>query len=214
MPLALGLPLLASAGLFALPTPPIPPDSSTQNVARHIIFNGLNMQARTFHSTRSPEEIVAFYRQRWAGEMVVNQIGHEQIFGHREDDYFMTIQLRTNGSGSQGNLGVIDLASAPTQFEPGKGLPKPMGAKVFNDIRYPDDRIPARMVAINSPLSPSQNASFYRERLAGEGWKPLDDHCRAAGCVLDYQRGTEKLNLAITPGRQGHSSVVLTLQTP
>lgn len=214
LPLVFGLPLLASAGLFSLPTPPVPPDSSTQNVAGRIIFNGLTMQAQTFRSTRTPKEIVAFYRQRWPGQMVVNQMGHEQVIGHRQGDYFMTVQVSTTGSGSQGNLGVVDLASAPAQFEPGKGLPKPMGARVFNDIHYPDDPVPTRMVGINSPLSPSQNASFYRERLAGEGWKPVDDRCHAAGCVLDYQRGDQKLNLAITAGKNDRSQLVMTIQNP
>jgi hypothetical protein len=214
LPLALCLPLLASAGLFAWPPPPVPPDSSTQDVAGRIIFNGLTMQAQTFRSTHSPKEIVAFYRQRWAGQMVVNQMGHEQVIGHHQGDYFMTVQVSTAGSGSQGNIGVVDLASAPTQFEPGKGLPKPMGSKVFNDILYPDDPIPARMVALQNALSPRQNASFYRERLAGEGWKPLDDHCSASGCVLDYQRGDQKMNLAITAGQNDRSQLVMTIQNP
>lgn len=214
IPLGFWLPVTAMAGLFSWPTPPLPPDTTTQNVAGRIVFNGLDMHAQTFSSPRSPDEILAFYRKAWAGQVVVNPMGHEQVIGHRQGDYFMTVQVSAAGAGSKGNIGVVDITSAPAHFVPGEGLPKPMDSKVFNDIRYPDDPIPSRMVALQNHLSPRQNAGFYRERLAGDGWKPLDDHCSASGCVLDYQRGDQKMNLAITPGQRGRSQLVMTIQNP
>jgi hypothetical protein len=196
------------------PTTPMAPNMQTQNVAKRILFNGLDMRVQVFESRQSPDEILAFYRKIWVGQAVVNQIGHEQVIGHREGDYFMTIQVSASGSGSKGNIGVVDVATAPEHFVPGKGVPTPMASKVFNDIRYPDDPIPSRMVALRNQLSPQQNVNFYRERLEGDGWKPLNDHCAAAGCVLDFQRGDQKMNLLIVPLKNVRSQVILTIQNP
>lgn len=207
-------PLSAMAGLFSWPEPPLPLATTTQSVAGRIVFNGLDMHAQTFTSPRSPDEILAFYRKVWREQVVVNQMGNEQVIGHREGDYFMTIQVSASGSGSRGNIGVVDVASAPEHFVPGKGIPTPMDSKVFNDIRYPDDPIPTRMIALSNQLSPQQNISFYRERLEGEGWKPLNDSCTSSGCVLDFQRGDQKMNLVIEPQKNVRSQIVMTIQNP
>ncbi|MHB9022411.1 MAG: hypothetical protein ACYC3A_11375 [Halothiobacillus sp.] len=208
------IPLPARADLFAWPAPPVPPNMQTQSVAQRIIFNGLDMRAQVFESVQSPEDILAFYRKAWAGSVVVNRMGDEQVIGHSEGDYFMTVQVSVAGAGSKGSIGVVNTATAPKHFEPGKGLPKPMDSKVFNDIRYPDDPVPTRVVALRNALSPKQNASFYRERLEGEGWKPLNDHCGIAGCVIDYQRGDQKMNLAIESTQGNQSSLIVTIQNP
>lgn len=210
----LWLPMVAMAGLFSWPSPPVLPDTTTQVVAHRIIFNGLDMRAQVFESPRSPEEILAFYRKVWRGQVVVNSMGNEQVIGHREGDYFMTVQISASGTGSKGNIGVVDVATAPEHFVPGKGIPTPMDSKVFNDIRYPDDPIPTRMVALRNQLSPQQNVTFYRERLEGEGWKPLTDRCAPSGCVLDFKRGDQKMNLVIEPQQNVRSQIVMTIQNP
>lgn len=207
-------PLPAMAGLFSWPEPPLPLDTTTQSVAGRIIFNGLDMHAQTFTSPRSPDEILAFYRKVWRGQVVVNSMGSEQVLGHREGDYFTTVQVSPSGSGSKGNIGVVDVATAPEHFVPGKGIPTPMDSKIFNDISYPDDPIPTRMIALRNQLPMQQNGSFYRERLEGEGWKPLNDRCASSGCVLDFQRGDQKMNLVIEPQKNVRSQIVMTIQNP
>ena len=157
---------------------------------------------------------MAFYRQAWSGQVVINQMGTDRVIGHREGDYFMTVQVRASGPGSRGNIGVVDVATAPEHFVPGKGVPTPMDSKVFNDIRYPDDPVPTRMVALNNQLSPQQNARFYRERLEGERWKPLNNRCSSSGCVLEFQRGDQKMNLVIAPQKNARSQIVMTIQNP
>ena len=160
------LALPAAAGAASLPQPPLPPATHTADVAQHLVFNGLDMHAQVFDSNQAPAQVIAFYRQAWDGRVVVNPMGDAQVIGHRDGDYYVTVEVRPAGSGSRGNIGVIDVAHAPHDFEPGKGLPRPMGSKVFNDIAYPDDRVPARTVAMTNGLSPQQNVAWFRERVA------------------------------------------------
>jgi hypothetical protein len=209
-----GVSMNARASWQSWPIPPLPSGTHTQNVARRIVFNGLDMRAQLFRSSQSPQDIVAFYRRAWKGRVVVNRVGDQQVIGHNQGDYFVTIQVQGAGAGSKGNIGVVDVASAPRHFVPGKGVPTPMGSKVFNDIAYPDDPVPARMVALRNTLSPRQNASFYRERLAGDGWKPQGDRCDTAACVLSYQREEEKMTLVITRVHDDQSQVVALIQQP
>lgn len=213
------LPALAMLPAVALadswPQPPLPDGTKTADVAQHMVFNGLDMHAQVFRSNQTPAQVVAFYRNTWNGRVVVNPLGDAQVIGHRDGDYYVTIQVSPAGGGSKGNIGVVDVADAPHDFQPGKGLPRPMGSTVFNDIAYPDDRVPARTVAMTNALSPRQNAAWFRERLAGEGWKNVDDNrCAQDACVLGYERGDSHLALVATRTRDGHSQVVLNVQQP
>jgi hypothetical protein len=207
------VPGIASAASW--PEPPVPPQTSTTDVARHIVFNGLDMRARTFRSERNGKEILAFYKNAWGKDMVVNRLGESQVIGHGEGDYFITVNVTPAGRGSKGTIGIVDVSSAPEHFEPGKGLPHPMGSKVFNDIAYPDDPVPARTVAMRNGLSPRQNADFFRERLAGDGWKPAGQgKCSDASCVMSYTRGDQKMSLVMTRAEGDQSQVIINLQQP
>jgi hypothetical protein len=212
--IALGCVLSAMAATAAAgdwPQVPLPQGSSVGAVAGHMVYNGLDMRPQTFRSRAAPQDLLAFYERAWGPRRVVNTLADgSQIVGHREGDYYITVQLRAAGRGSEGTIGVVDLASAPdAPPELGKGLPRPQGTHVFNDIAYPDDPVPARTVAMRNTLSVRQNAQWFQERLQGEGWKPADaNRCRDDGCVQRYERGDSKLTLVLS-GAGGQSQIVL-----
>lgn len=197
------------------PSAPVPSGTRTDEVAQHIVFNGLDMRAQTFVSTRSQDELIAFYRKAWDKEVVVNRMGSAEVIGHRDGDYYITVQVSSSGSGSKGNIGIVDVASAPKHFVPGKGLPAPAGSKVFNDIAYPDDSVPARTVAMRNGLSPTQNGAYFRERLLADGWKVSDaGTCGGNDCVMRYERGDSKLTLLVMRERDGQSQVLINVLQP
>jgi len=198
----------------ARPSLPLPPQTDTVDVARHIVFNGLDMQAQVFRSQQSQADVVAFYRKLWGNEVVINKLGDALVVGHRQGDYYFTVQVTAFGGGSKGKLGIVDVDSVPKGFVPGKGLPAPMGSRVFNDISYPDDAVPARTVGLRNTLSPRQNATFYRERLAADGWKPADaNRCEEDSCVMYYSRGDSKMTLVMSQA-EGQSQVIVNVLQP
>jgi hypothetical protein len=78
---------------------------------------------------------------------------------------------------------------------------------------YPDDRTPARTLAMINRLSVQQNASYYREHLAATGWKPADTHTCISGassCVMSYEQGDRKMMVALTANAT-HSQIVINL---
>jgi hypothetical protein len=92
-------------------------------------------------------------------------------------------------------------------------VPHPSNTTVFNDIMYPDDRTPARTLAMANSLSVQQNASYYREHLTATGWKPADTHTcipGASSCLMSYEQGDRKMLVALT-ANAGHSQIVINL---
>lgn len=179
-----------------------------------MVYNGVDMHAQVFMSTATVDQVLAFYKKEWGNEAILNRVGNAQVVGHHEGDYLVTVQVSSYGAGSKGTIGILDTASTKPDFVPGKGVPQPMGSLVFNDISYPDDPVPARTVAMRNTLSPQQNASFYRERLAADGWKPADkNQCAANSCVMYYHRGDSKMTVVMSP-EEGHSQVVINVMDP
>ncbi|GLQ96499.1 hypothetical protein [Dyella mobilis] len=197
------------------PETPVPVETQISPVAKRIVYNGMDMHASVFDSHEHSADILAFYRKVWGGKVVVNEMGGKQIIAHREGDYFTTVEVADAGEGSKGQIGVIDLATAPRHPEPGKGFARPEGTKVFNDIAYPDDPVPARTIAMDNGLSAGQNAEYFREHLLADGWKPADgSRCAATSCVLSYERGSGKLTVVVVQDRDDHSQVVINVQDP
>jgi len=211
--LLLLMPALAVASSW--PDTPLPSNTQTSDVAQHIVFNGLDMHAQVFSSQQSQQEIVAYYRKQWAPNVVVNQMGSTEVVGHRDGDYYTTVQVSAVGGGSKGNIGIIDTSSAPKHPTLGSGLPAPMGAKVYNDILYPDDPVPARTVAMRDTLSPAQNTSYFSDHLVADGWKPAQTAaCGEGPCIQRFERGDSQLTLLVTRIGEGQSQVIMNVLKP
>ncbi len=178
-----------------------------------MIYNGTDMRGQVFTSSQSAADIVRFYRQLWGKQSVLDQMPGWQVIGHREGRFYITVQVRPDGSGSRGNIGVVRIPAERARVELGAGVPHPSNTTVFNDILYPDDRTPARTLAMMNSLSVQQNASYYREHLAAMGWKPADMHTcpsGAASCVMNYEQGSRKMMVAVT-ANASHSQIVINL---
>jgi hypothetical protein len=178
-----------------------------------MIYNGTDMRGQVFTSSRPAVEIVKFYRQLWGKQSIVNDIPGWQVVGHREGNFYITVQVRPDGSGSRGDIGIIRIPTAKTQVQLGAGVPHPSNTTVFNDIIYPDDRTPARTLAMINNLSVQQNTNYYREHLSASGWKPADTHTciqGAASCVMNYEQGSRKMMVTLR-SNGSHSEIVINL---
>lgn len=205
------LPTLARAA--AWPDLKLPEGTRATEVASHMIYNGTDMRGQVFTSTQGPADIVKFYRDLWGKQSVLNQIPGWQVIGHREGDFYITVQVRQEGGGSRGDIGIIRVPAQKTKVELGAGVPHPSNTTVFNDILYPDDATPARTLAMVNKLSVQQNANYYREHLAATGWKPADTHScihGASSCVMNYEQGDRKMMVALT-AKGASSEIVINL---
>jgi len=211
------LPLLllpaVSAAVSPWPDVKLPDGAQSAEVASHMIYNGTDMRGQVFTSSESAANIVKFYRDLWGKQSVLNQIPGWQVVGHRDGEFYFTVQVKADGSGSRGNIGIVRLPTHRSTVELGSGVPHPANTTVFNDILYPDDRTPARTLGMTNNLSVQQNASYYREHLAETGWKAADPHgCAPAtsSCVMNYEQGKRKMTVALTKNAS-HSQIIINL---
>ncbi|HEY4145316.1 hypothetical protein [Pinirhizobacter sp.] len=203
---------LASGGAMATawPDPAVPEGTQSAQTASHLIFNGLDMRTRVFQSTQSADAIVDYYRRMWPGKAIVDTTPATRIIGHREGDYYVTIQVSGQGSGSKGTIGIVHLPDSATTPALGRGIPHPDNTVVSNDIVYPDDATPARTLAMSNGLSVQQNMNYFRDHLLADGWKtaqPAPCDADAQACVVDYENGDTHLALAVT--RRGPDSEIV-----
>lgn len=205
------LPVISGASSW--PDVKVPDGTHAAEVASHMIYNGTDMRGQVFTSSRNAADIVKFYRQLWGKQAVLDEIPGWQVIGHREGAFYITVQVRPDGSGSRGDIGITRIPAERNKMELGAGVPHPSNTNVVNDIIYPDDRTPARTLAMANGLSVEQNASYYREHLAATGWKPADSHtCTygASSCVMNYENGNRKMMVALTRSG-GRSEIVINL---
>lgn len=205
--------LLLPAAAVAWPEVKLPDGMRAAEVSSHMIYNGTDMRGQVFTSSQSAADVVKFYRELWGRQSVLDQIPGWQVVGHREGDYYITVQVKPDGSGSRGDIGIVRIPAENTKVELGQGVPHPSNTTIFNDIIYPDDNTPARTLAMINNLSVQQNASYYREHLAATGWKQADTHtCTygASSCVMSYERGNRKMMVALTADA-AHSEIVINL---
>jgi len=198
------------ANAEAFPDVKIPYGMQTAMVSSRMVYNGNEMQDQIFTVKTSVADTLAFYRQLWGKASVVTSFNGAQIVAHKQGGYFITVEIRQDGSGSKGTIGVLKLPTGNEKPQLGSGVPVPENSAVFNDIQYPDDATPARTIALRNMLSLRQNASYYREHLIGSGWKPTPmDTCTdaSASCVMDFENGDKKITLALTS--QGSTSRVV-----
>lgn len=208
---------LCARAALAQPDVPIPPNTQTVQVAKRIIYNGLDMHAKMFQSKLTQQQMVDFYKQQWGKQASVNSLQASKIVGHLEGENFITVQVTPDGAGSKGTIGVVKL---PPQDAPrpqlGKGLPQPFGAKVVNDIGYPDDRTPARTVLMIDKLSPDQNESWFRSHLIANGWRDAGvNQCThgADHCVMQLERGKSRM-MFVSQETHGRSEVLMNILNP
>jgi hypothetical protein len=205
--------LVAAVPAWAAGWPEVstPDGLTTTDVSRHMIYNGADMQSRIFTSRGSQADVVAWYQRLWGRESVVTDFNGSKIVGHKEGMYYVTVQIRPDGQGSRGDIGIVHLPGSSVRPVLGRGLPRPENTTVINDIQYPDDPTPARTLALGNGLSVQQNVSYYREQLTSTGWKPAGlDSCtgNAPACVMEYEQGDRKMTLAVA-GNGSASHIVI-----
>ena len=178
-----------------------------------MIYNGTDMRGQVFTSIQPAADIIKFYRGLWGKQSVLNQMSGWQVIGHRDGNFYITVQVRPEGNGSRGDVGMVRIPAEKTKVELGAGVPHPSNTTVYNDILYPDEATPARTLAMINSLSVQQNASYYRDHLAAAGWKPADSHACSYGapaCVMNYEQGDRKMMVAVTANGT-HSDIVINL---
>ncbi len=215
--LAISMLLMAIAGpACAWPKVPLPPGTTGQAVTKHMIYNGVPMRASEISVPMSLDDVVAFYQEQWAGNVVADRMNGKTIVGHLDGKHYVTVELKGAGTRTEGTIGIMELPREQVQRELGKGIDKPANTEVVSDIRYLDAK-GARTVVMKNQLSPYVNMRYFVQRLPARGWKLDRDprQCLASSgeCVLNFTGSSDaRLSLALTRDQPPDTAIVVNIE--
>ena len=161
---------------------PAPPGASVEWVGKNIELNGITSSIRAFHTDKSIEDVVNFYRKEWRRPAEKDLPGYLEnidaapwyIISRIEDDYLLTVQVQVKQTDQSASWGY--LASSPLPEGGGKAaaygaaVPKISGSQVISEMKSDDPGKTANTVIISNTNSVRSNADFYRQHYQSKGW--------------------------------------------
>jgi len=157
--------------------PVFPPKEQVEIVANDMTFNGVRMRQYEFHSKKTIDEILDFYRESWKRPSAVNLPGYLEnkqkdwrVISRVEDDLFYTVQLRESSDGVQALVAVSELPKLHKPPALGHGFPKPTSTQVFNDISAVDGKSTSRTLVMESGQAVPYAYDFYKQYFTDDDW--------------------------------------------
>lgn len=212
--------LLAGIGTAAyaqekvVPCPefPIPHIGQTHWVAENMRMNGIPMQIKELTTEQTPQQVIAFYKQRWSDAPPYfheYEVGGMPAIATLRSGCFYTVQVMSYGRGAKALLGVSTQPESGQAKKPGSGFPNMAGSTILNDVDHYDAGKTGRTIVLTNTYSPDANLNFYRRTMADEGWKAIMDRpvggTKGISHVLVLKRGYHEASLTISPGSAGTS---------
>ncbi len=173
--------LLAAFAASAKTEFPAPKDAKVDIVSEDMVLNGVTMSAWELRSQRSPESVLAFYRDFWAmGKngrpgFTEQTLGGWRIVTHidQKNGLIYTVQAQPMVGGTLALLGVSDLlrGTVTPRTDLASDIPKIAGSQVQNDLVAQDLGVRSRTIVLTNSQSVQQNLDFYIDHFKRKGWK-------------------------------------------
>lgn len=198
----------------AVPCPefPVPHVGEVQWVAENMRMNGMPMQIKELTTEQTPQQVLAFYKQRWSDAPPYfheYEVSGMPAIATLRKGCFYTVQVMAHGRGAKALLGVSTQPEGGPPKTPGAGFPNMAGSRVLNDVDHYDAGKTGRTILLTNAYSPDANLNFYRRAMADDGWSTIMNRSvqgtRGVSHVLVMKRGYHEANLTIAPGKAGAS---------
>lgn len=201
------LPLTTTAADW--PSVPFPQGVRAELVSGDMLFNGLPMRSARFESERGVDEVVEFYREKWDGQIVINEVAGKKVIGHLQDQHYITVELASVGGGTRATVGMMDITAEAPEGAPGEWFPQPANTEVLSEIQQLDLPGEPRTLMLENDLSPSQNYLFLRRKLLASQWTATGPGCSmmASSCAVQFEKAQQ--HMTITLNREQEQTVIV-----
>ncbi len=198
----------------AVPCPefPVPHVGQVQWVAENMRMNGMPMQIKELTTEQTPQQVLAFYKQRWSDAPPYfheYEVSGMPAIATLRKGCFYTVQVMAHGRGAKALLGISTKPDGGQLKTLGAGFPNMAGSTVLNDVDHYDAGKTGRTILLTNMYSPDANLNFYRRTMADDGWSAIMDRpvggTKGISHVLVMKRGYHEANLTISPGKAGTS---------
>ena len=181
--------------------------------AENMVYNGMPMRIENFECQCQVEEVLDFYRERWARlkhGYVENDLGRFQQISRGTQRFFFSVQVREHdldASASVGRLSTMKLPQRESDLPMlGVDVPRFDDSEVITDIHdaVPGKRI--RTVTMANSRSLAENRNYYERRYSqAQGWKPMlvPISLDRGNQALSFQRESVEVNIVMYSSRMG-----------
>jgi len=178
--------------VVAAPDFPPPPKAKVEWVGKNLEVNGIKSAVRNFHTNKSIEKVVEFYRKEWKRPVAKGLPGFVEtidsapwyIISRIEDGYLLTVQVQVKKDDDSGSWGYLSMSPLPGKIDAsdiGKGTPKMSGSQVLSEVKSKDPGKKATTLIISNNHSVSSNVAFYRNHYQAKGWTTESDRDLSQG---------------------------------
>lgn len=150
-----------------------PPGSQVVPVAERLRHNGHWMQVRRFQTQSPPQQVLQFFRARWAASHPVQALmGNWTVLSKREGPFLITVEVTSGaGQGTEGVSAIRYLNDArPLQAALPADLPLPRGAALTSTIETGDGPRHATTLTLLGPQNEGDTAAYFARELRRRGW--------------------------------------------
>ncbi len=213
--------LLNSTIVAARPDFPPPPKAVVQWVGKDMNINGINSSVRRFHTKKSIEDVVEFYRDEWKRPISKDMPGFNEtidaapwyIISRIEDGYLLTVQVQVeqdNDSSSWGYLSMSRLPAKNASNDLGEGMPKMANSNVLSQVKSSDAGKDATTMIISNDHSVSSNVTFYRNYYQSKGWTQETDKALDKGQshALVFKKRRNRVTMMFMAGKNSTKIVI------
>ena len=189
---------------FAWPTVDDPPRSTTEWIAPEIRVNGLPSRILSFESELTPQEILAFYRERWkhlTGGKGTREstAGDWQVIAALQNTHQIVVQVRPRApQGSDGVISMADFGAAkPARLDVIAklcGMPGKVGieGKDVGPLVHAGRIDEVRKYCLCDVV---QTAGVFMRLQLVRGELPQDSYLAAMRGLITFIRGEERLGV-------------------
>ncbi|MDX1693507.1 MAG: hypothetical protein R3208_07065 [Ketobacteraceae bacterium] len=199
------VPALASAKKLDPLDMPLPeleliPGASSQWVGRQMAHNGMPMSIRMFSYPGEERDVAKFYRNLFKakghGESKERNLGEYRVIGYELRGYIYSVQYRQVGPNVEGKLTVSPVPGR-YRHSTSSQLPIPPGCHVLNKVESLDFGKRSETLTVNCEKRLGEVEYFYSTALENDGWLRVTNRKGDLGSVMDYQRGSETLQVTV-----------------
>ena len=210
---------------FAWPTVDDPPRSTTEWIAPEIRVNGLPSRILSFESELTPQEILAFYRERWkhlTGGKGTREstAGDWQVIAALQNTHQIVVQVRPRApQGSDGVISMADFGAAKQDYIPA-ALPRFSDVSIVHVTDAVDGPKRSQVVTMVSDDSFDLNVRRWRDEwqrrgytLTSEKLAPASEAAR--GWIAAFDKPPHSIDMTIGRDDQHRTThLVVNLVSP
>lgn len=158
------------------PTPTIPDDVRLFSIGDQLIVNGMPMQLSGFLSDRPPAQLMEAWRRSLGSQVVQSTVGVAQILGKNENGFYIMVQIRDAGKGSQGTLSITDLGAFARSTDARRSSTAqlldrlPAGSTITSQLASKEGSTSTRHIVVTNTHSETLNRDAVMSMMNADGY--------------------------------------------